>query len=136
MRTINSSTTDVFAHELLVRIKEDFYKVSPVLQKASESMRVGKYSHYPIFLLSHLENIPEAMGVLLVGKEDKGTAFHYYASCVEYLKVLLKKEEDFIKTYKNPDEYCCLFSLLDKDFTKMFYLPYHKNNLTQATSLK
>ena len=35
----------------------------------------------------------------------------------------LEKVEDFQQTYKDADEYCCLF-VLDEEFTNFVYVPY------------
>jgi len=33
------------------------------------------------------------------------------------------KQDDFIKAYKDPDEFCCLF-VVDEDFTSFVFIPY------------
>ena len=36
---------------------------------------------------------------------------------------VMEKEEDFKNTYKDPDEFCCLF-VIDKEFTRFVFIPY------------
>jgi hypothetical protein len=33
------------------------------------------------------------------------------------------KKDDFIATYKDPEEFCCLF-VVDKEFTSFVFIPY------------
>jgi hypothetical protein len=53
--------------------------------------------------------------------------WNYYASFLnEFVQrelVAPDKEVDFLETYKDPDEYCCLF-VVDEAFTNFIFIPY------------
>ena len=105
-------------------ISEDFVKVAEVLKEASYQIRRRGFSNYPIFPISKEEL---AIGQVLVGKEETPTNWNYNVS---YLDEFVQRElvekskvEDFEKSYRDPDEFCCLF-VVDQDFIKFIYIPY------------
>lgn len=104
-------------------ISQDFVKVSDTLKEASYQLRKAGFA-YPIFTISK-ESIP--IGALLVGKDDLGLSWNYYASFLdEFLQrelVAREKENEFTAAYKDPDEFCCLF-VVDQEFTRFVFIPY------------
>lgn len=104
-------------------ISEDFVKVADTLKDASYQIRKAGFD-FPIFCISK-EAIP--IGNLLIEKKDMGLAWNYYASFLdEFLQrelVGVDKKDDFIGTYKDPDEFCCLF-VVDNEFTSFVFIPY------------
>lgn len=105
-------------------ISRDFVVVAETLKEASYQIRKRGFSDYPIFAISK-GNIP--IGQLLLGREDLATTWNYHASYMdEFVQRGLidkNKEEEFKKTFKDPDEFCCLF-VVDLDFTKFTFIPY------------
>lgn len=106
-------------------ITSDFIQVCDTLKDASYHIRRQKVSEYPIFIIAKTEI---SLGALLVGKQDKPELkWNYNASYLQEFvqkKVIeAEKEELFAKTYKNPDEFCCLF-VIDDDFTNFIFIPY------------
>lgn len=105
-------------------ITQDFAKVSDTLKEASYQMRVRKISNYPIFPVAK-ESLQWAS--LLLGKDEAQTEWHYFISMLEEFlgRGLVEKEHltDFQLTYKDPDEYCCLF-VVDQSFINFVYIPY------------
>ena len=105
-------------------ISKDFVVVAETLKEASYQIRKRGFSDYPIFAISK-GNIP--IGQLLLGREDLATTWNYHASYMdEFVQRGLidkNKEEEFKKTFKDPDEFCCLF-VVDLDFTKFTFIPY------------
>ena len=106
-------------------ISKDFAVVSETLKEASYLIRNRGFSEFPIFPISKSDNIP--VGQLLIDKHDVATSWHYNAS---YLDEFLQRElinDDklavFKDTFKDPDEFCCLF-VIDGDFTRFVYIPY------------
>ena len=105
-------------------ISEDFIKVADRLQDAAYQIRKkGGYAH-PIFVLSRAAT---ELGALLIAKGEMGNVWDYYAS---YLEVLVhyklideNKVDAFKKTYKDPDEFCCLLVVEDASF-HFVYVPY------------
>ena len=105
-------------------ISRDFVVVSETLKDASYQIRKRGFSEYPIFAVSKNE-LP--VGELLLAKQDVDLEWNYYASFLDEFNqrnlVDESKNDDFIKVYKDPDEFCCLF-IVDGDFTKFLFIPY------------
>ena len=105
-------------------ITADFALVSETLKEASYQIRTRGFSDFPIFPISKID-IP--VGQLLIGKSELPIKWNYYASYLdEFLQRKLvdaEKEEDFKRTYKDPDEFCCLF-VVDENFTNFLYIPF------------
>lgn len=104
-------------------ISTDFVKVADTLKEASYQIRKAGFD-LPIFPISR-EPIP--IGQLLIPKEKLSLTWYYYASFLDEFmqRDLVGKErvEDFKSTYKDPDEFCCLF-VVDKEFTNFVFIPY------------
>jgi hypothetical protein len=108
----------------LGNITQDFVIVADVLKEAAYQIRVNNISDYPIFPISKTE-LP--IGSLIVGKKDLALEWNYYASFInEFVeRGLIDGEgiELFQQTYKNSDEFCCLF-VVDVEFTNFVFVPY------------
>lgn len=104
-------------------ISEDFVKIADTLKEASYQIKKAGFD-LPIFPISR-DGIP--IGQLLIPKDKLGLEWNYYASFLdEFVQrdlVAKEKVDDFKKTYKDPDEFCCLF-VVDKEFTNFVYIPY------------
>ena len=105
-------------------ITKDFATVSDTLLEASAQIRKRDISKYPIFVFARQE---VALGGLLVNADELNLEWHVFAS---YLELLVQQRvidadriEDFQQTWKDPDEFCCLF-VLDEEFTNFVYVPY------------
>jgi hypothetical protein len=104
-------------------ISADFVKVADTLKEASYQIRRAGFS-YPIFAIAK-EPIP--IGQLLIDKYSQELEWNYFASFMDEFKqrelIAIDKEESFTSTYKDPDEFCCLF-VVDKEFTRFVFIPY------------
>ena len=104
-------------------ISKDFVKAADTLKEASYQIRKAGFA-YPIFPISQEE---QPIGTLLISKNDLHLDWNYCASFLdEFVQrelVAKEKEEDFKNTYKDPDEFCCLF-VMDKAFTRFVFIPY------------
>lgn len=104
-------------------ISQDFVKVADTLKEASYQIRKSGFQ-YPVFAISKKE-IP--IGQLLIGKFELNLDWNYYASFMdEFVQrelIANDKQEEFIKAYKDPDEFCCLF-VVDEAFTSFVFIPY------------
>ncbi|MFC6225334.1 hypothetical protein ACFP2F_18950 [Hymenobacter artigasi] len=105
-------------------ITKDFVVVSDTLLEASSQIRKGDFSQYPIFVFAKQE-VP--LGGLLVNADDLNLEWHVFAS---YLELFVQQGiidvdgvEAFRATYKDADEFCCLF-VLDETFTNFVFVPY------------
>ncbi|RZK36937.1 MAG: hypothetical protein EOO57_06280, partial [Hymenobacter sp.] len=63
----------------------------------------------------------------LINGDELDLQWHVFAS---YLEILTQqgivdpaKIADFQETWKDPDEFCCLF-VVDEEFTNFVYIPY------------
>ncbi len=104
-------------------ISQDFVKVADTLKEASYQIRKAGFD-FPIFSISKK---PIAIGQLLIDRKSLGLEWNYYASFLdEFVQrelIAEDRQEDFKNTYKDPDEFCCLF-VLDQDFAKFVYIPF------------
>lgn len=105
-------------------ITEDFVKVSDTLKEASYQLRKRGISDHPIFPICKTE---QPIGQLLLDNKQAGGNWHIYFSYLDEFKqrslVEEDKEEGFLSTFKDPDEFCCLF-VVDAQFTNFVYIPY------------
>ncbi|GAC1591596.1 MAG: hypothetical protein NVS3B25_11210 [Hymenobacter sp.] len=105
-------------------ITKDFVVVCDTLLEASSQIRKGDFSQYPIFVFAKQE-VP--LGGLLVNADELNLEWHVFASYLELFvqQGIVSEEgiEGFRATYKDPDEFCCLF-VLDEEFTKFVFVPY------------
>ena len=105
-------------------ITKDFATVSDTLLEASAQVRKMDISKYPIFVFAKQE-VP--LGTLLVNADELNLEWHVFASFLElFVQQGIVNAEGvpaFQGTYKDPDEFCCLF-VLDKEFTNFVFVPY------------
>jgi hypothetical protein len=108
----------------LGKISSDFIKVADQLKEASYQIRTRKFSNYPIFPVSQTKI---SIGKLLFARFELKNEWYYYASMYEEFEqrklIDSKMEEKFKQTYKDPDEFCCLF-VVDEEFVNFVYIPY------------
>ena len=105
-------------------ITKDFATVSDTLKEASYQVRKNDISKYPIFIFAKQE---VQLGALLVNADELNLQWHVYASYVELFMqqgIIGADGVDALEaSYKNADEFCCLF-VLDEEFTKFVFVPY------------
>ena len=105
-------------------VSQDFIKVSDHIKEASYQIRKRGYSDFPIFLISKTDI---SIGQLLYKKDEVGTDWNYFVTYLDEFieRKIIDKEKvaDFKESYKNPDEFCCLF-VIDGEFTKFVFIPY------------
>ena len=105
-------------------ISRDFVIVAETLKEASYQIRKRGYSDFPIFPISKSVS---PIGQLLIAKEDVAAEWNYNATYIDEFvnrKLIDEDKVDIFKeSYKDPDEFCCLF-VVDGDFRNFLYLPY------------
>jgi hypothetical protein len=103
-------------------ISSDFVKISDMLKEASYQVRTRGFSDFPVFPISKTE-IP--IGKLLYGRKEFKLEWNYYITYLDEFvqRKIVTQPENFKATYKDPDEFCCLF-VVDEDFTNFLYIPY------------
>ncbi len=108
--------------KLMGQISQDFLKVSDLLKESSYQIRTRGFSDFPIFPISKEES---PIGQTLYPKETLNTEWNYNVTYLDEFvqRKLIDKEEEFKSTYKDPDEFCCLF-IMDSEFTNFVFIPY------------
>ncbi|MCC5919184.1 MAG: hypothetical protein LAT68_00385 [Cyclobacteriaceae bacterium] len=110
--------------KFLGKISSDFVKVADHLKEASYQIRARKFSQHPFFVIAKQET---PLGSLLFANNDLNLEWNYHASYLEIFTEAKILEEDkveaFKNTYKDPDEYCCLF-VVSGEFQNFVYIPY------------
>jgi hypothetical protein len=120
---INDSNDPELNGKYLGTISQDFVKISDTLKEASYQIRKAGFA-YPTFPISK-DAIP--VGQLLIAKNEQQVEWNYYASFLDEFRqrelVAKDREDAFTETYKDPDEFCCLF-VVDNAFTSFVFIPY------------
>ncbi len=115
---------DLMDGNYLGSISSDFVKVADNLKEASYQIIERKFTEFPIFPVSKVDI---AIGSILYRKFEFDNEWNYYASTIEEFvqRKLIDTEKyvDFCKTYKNPEEFCCLF-IVDEQFVNFVFIPY------------
>ncbi len=110
--------------KFLGKITQDFVLVADFLKEASYQMRVRKISTHPIFLMS--KTVLQT-GALLIKIGEKENTWNYYIAMMEEFVqkglIDVEKQEDFINVYKDADEFCCIFMVMES-FTNFIFIPY------------
>ena len=105
-------------------ISKDFVVVSETLREAAYQVRKRGFSDFPIFPISRTE-LP--IGQLLIGKRELAINWNYNITYLdEFIQRKLideDKVEAFKESYRNPDEFCCLF-VVDGAMTGFIFIPY------------
>jgi hypothetical protein len=103
-------------------ISRDFVKVADTIKEASYQIRKRGFSDYPIFAICKTD---QPIGQLLIDRREADTEWYYFATYLDEFeqRQIMDKPEDFKASYKDPDEFCCLF-VVDIEFTNFLFIPY------------
>ncbi len=100
----------------------DFYSES--IKEVAAEIIVEGLSAYPIFV-AHQHEV--SLGELILDKNDLGTNWTIQASTLEEFieKGIIhrEKKDRFVKQYKNPEEFMCLFVIVPEGANFVYY-PY------------
>ncbi len=102
----------------------DFVKIADFLKEAAYQLKARKISDFPIFPISKGDS---PIGQLLLGASEKDLSWNFFFSFFEEFQqnniIEKAKSPEFLKTYKDPSEFCCLF-VIDEEFRNFVYIPY------------
>lgn len=105
-----------------LKIDLNFYKES--IREVSVEMIAEEYTQHPIFI-AHQHEV--ALGELILNREELGTGWSINASSLEDFieKGVIQedKKDFFIKNYKDPSEFMCLFVVVPEGANFVYY-PY------------
>ena len=122
MGKINPGNDPELDGRYLGTISQDFVKIAETLKEASYQIRKRGFSDFPIFPICKTDQV---IGQLLIDKREAATEWNYFASYLDEFsqRELLDESEEFKTTYKDPEEFCCLF-VIDREFTNFLFIPY------------
>lgn len=105
-------------------ITQDFVKVAHILREASYQLRKRHISPFPIFPIAK-QSIN--VGELLITRTQGLKEWDFYISFLEQFtaKGLIQDEEYFKSTYKDAEEFCCLFVIdTQNNFNNFVFVPF------------
>jgi hypothetical protein len=110
----------------LVSLKKDLKLYSESIREVSVEIMVEGLSRYPIFV-AHQHEVK--LGEPILDRWDLNTEWSIHASTLEEFveRGLIKKELEarFIKSYKNPHDFMCVFVIVPEGANFVYY-PYEK----------
>ena len=110
--------------KFLGTISSDFVKICDEIKEASYQLTSRSISKYPVFVICRES---QSIGVLLHGRDEQNLDWNYYFSMgEEFVQRGILSEagfENFCASFKDPEEFCCLF-VVSPDFTNFVFLPY------------
>jgi len=111
----------------LLSLKNDLKLYSDSLHEVAVEIMVEGLSRYPIFI-AHQHEVK--LGEPILDRYDLNTEWSIHASTMEEFieRGIIKKEleQRFIKSYKNPDDFMCVFVIVPEGANFVYY-PYEKS---------
>lgn len=108
----------------LKSLEQDLKLYKEPLKEVATEIMVEGLSAFPIFI-AHQHEV--SMGELILDRKDLNTNWTIHASTLEEFVekgiIHREKKERFIKQYKNPDSFMCLFVIVPEGANFVFY-PY------------
>lgn len=108
----------------LKSLESDLKLYSESIKEISAEILGEGLSNYPIFV-AHQHEVK--LGELILDKNELNTEWSIHASMLEEFEekgiILPDKKERFIKQFKNPSEFMCLFVVVPEGANFVFY-PY------------
>lgn len=108
--------------EKFLALEQEFKVYVPVLQQAGDVIRDENISNYPIFA-AHQGSLE--MGIPVIEKHKHGGRWNINATTLEEFVaknvIFTDKVDEFLKSYKNPDEFVCIFILSELGATFNYF---------------
>lgn len=115
--------------ELYKSLHDDLEVCRDYVRQIALGMIRGNVSKYPIFIAKRGENDID-LGLPVVNREDFDIAWNVNASHLEDFvhKGIITKDKapDFIKAYKNPEMFMCVF-VVDENSASFVFMPYDRS---------
>lgn len=123
---LNENSNDK-AKSPLLSLETDLKFFSESIREVAIEIMVEGLSQYPIFI-AHQHEVD--LGEMILDKNELNSEWSVQASTLEEFieRGVIKKElrERFIKSYKSPDEYMCVFAIVPEG-ANFVYFPYSKD---------
>jgi hypothetical protein len=111
----------------LLSLKKDLKLYSDSIREVSVEIMVEGLSRYPIFI-AHQHEVK--LGEPILDRNDLNTEWSIHASTLEEFveRGIIKKklQERFVKSYKNPNDFMCMFVIVPEGANFVYY-PYEKS---------
>jgi hypothetical protein len=111
----------------LVSLEKDLKLYSESIHEVAVEIMVEGLSLYPIFI-AHQHEVK--LGEMILDRHDLNTEWTIQASTLEEFveRKIIKPElkERFIKTYKNPQDFMCMFVIVPEG-ANFVYFPYQRD---------
>lgn len=115
--------------ELYKSLQDDLDICRDYIRQIALGMVKGNVTKYPIFVAIRGENDID-VGLPIVNRADFDISWNFNASHLEEFVskglVLKEKAQDFIKVYKNPAEFMCVF-VAEEETASFVFLPYSRD---------
>jgi hypothetical protein len=117
-----------FDEEILASLQHDLNVCKNYIRQVSQGMIKGSVSKYPIFVaVRALENID--LGLPIINREELELNWSINASHLEDFvnnDIINKdKADSFVKNYKDPQEFMCIF-VAEEGMMSFIFMPYEK----------
>lgn len=115
--------------EIYKSLHDDLEICRDYIRQISLGMIKGEVTKYPIFVATRGENDVD-IGLPIVNRADFDISWNFNASHLEEFVskgvVVRDKANDFIKAYKNPQEFMCVF-VAEEEAMSFVFMPYERN---------
>lgn len=106
----------------LVSLEEDLKFYAEAIKEVSTDILVEGISQFPIFI-AHQHEV--SIGEKILDKNDLNTQWTIQASTLEEFVekgiILTERKQNFIKSYKKPQEFMCVFVVVPEGANFIFY---------------
>lgn len=115
--------------EIYKSLHDDLEICRDYIRQISMGMIKGEVTKYPIFVATRGENDVD-IGLPIVNRADFDISWNFNASHLEEFVskgvVVRDRANDFIKAYKNPLEFMCVF-VAEEEAMSFVFMPYERN---------
>ncbi|HWB62865.1 MAG TPA: hypothetical protein VG603_05085 [Chitinophagales bacterium] len=115
--------------ELYKSLHDDLEVCRDYLRQISLGIIRGGVSKYPIFIATRGENDLD-LGIPIINRNDLDISWNFSASHLEdfVIKNLVQKDkaQEFIKAYKNPEQFMCVF-IAEEGNQSFVFMPYDRH---------
>jgi hypothetical protein len=117
-----------FDEEILMSLQQDVYACRNYIRQVAQGMLKSSVSKYPIFVaIRSLEDID--LGLPIINREELELTWSINASHLEDFVnsniIHQDKLNDFMKNYKDPMEFMCIF-IAEEGMMSFVFMPYDK----------
>jgi len=125
-----------FDEEILASLHHDLNVCRNYIRQVSQGMLKGNVSKYPIFIA--IRSQPDIdLGLPIINRDELELAWSINASHLEDFVnsniIHQDKLQDFVKNYKDPHEFMCIF-IAEEGMMSFIFMPYEKPQSTLDVS--